>query len=94
VSGREKDIENLALPHQLAILRRQIDKPRMTGTDRAFLAALLHRLPRPRRREPRRLAQRPHFAAGTRSHAPLPDCQPLCLILAAPLLPVPFRRAQ
>jgi putative transposase len=39
VSGSEKDIEILALRHYLAILQRQIDKPGMTGTDRAFLAA-------------------------------------------------------
>jgi putative transposase len=44
-NGTEKDIEILALRHQLAILQRQIGKPRMTGADRAFLAALPHRLP-------------------------------------------------
>jgi hypothetical protein len=47
VNGTEKDIEILALRHQLSILQRQIDEPKMTGTDRAFLAALLHRFPRP-----------------------------------------------
>jgi len=46
VSGDEKDIEILALRHQLAILQRQIDTPRLTGSDRVFLAALLHRLAR------------------------------------------------
>jgi putative transposase len=51
VSGTEKDIEILALRHQLAILQRQIDKPRLTGTDRVFLAALLHRLPKVRLRQ-------------------------------------------
>jgi hypothetical protein len=39
VSGTKKDIEILALPHQLATLQRQIDTPRLTGTDRVFLAA-------------------------------------------------------
>jgi hypothetical protein len=51
VSGTEKDIEILALRHQLAILQRQIDTPRLTGTDRVFLAALLHRLPKVRQRQ-------------------------------------------
>jgi putative transposase len=51
MSDRDKDIEILALRHQLAILRRQIDKPRLAATDRAFLAALLHRLPRIRLRQ-------------------------------------------
>jgi hypothetical protein len=45
MSDTEKDIEILALRYQLAILQRQIDTPRLTGTDRVFLAALLHRLP-------------------------------------------------
>jgi transposase len=47
VSDVDKDIEILTLRHQLAVLQRQIDRPRVTPTDRAFLAALLHRLPRP-----------------------------------------------
>src|SRR4051794_16411364 len=47
VSDRAKDTEILALRHQLAVLQCQIDKPRLTPPDRAFLAALLHRLPRP-----------------------------------------------
>jgi len=43
----QEEVEILALRHQLAVLQRQIDKPRLAPTDRAFLAALLHRLPRP-----------------------------------------------
>lgn len=48
VSDRDKEVEILALPHQIAILERQLGKtrPRFCPGDRAFLAALLHRLPR------------------------------------------------
>jgi putative transposase len=46
MSDTDKSIEILTLRHQLAILQRQIDKPRLAAADRAFLAALLHRLPR------------------------------------------------
>jgi putative transposase len=51
MSDIDKNIEILTLRHQLAILQRQIDKPRLTQSDRAFLAALLHRLPRPQLRQ-------------------------------------------
>jgi putative transposase len=46
-SGQDKDVEILALRHQLAVLERQLHgaRPRFTPADRAFLAALLHRLP-------------------------------------------------
>src|SRR5664280_291716 len=50
MSDTDKDIEILTLRHQLAILQRQIDTPRLTGTG-AFLAALLHRLPKVRLRQ-------------------------------------------
>ncbi|MGX1668066.1 integrase core domain-containing protein [Streptomyces sp. NPDC055400] len=46
MGDRHKDAEILALRHQLAVLQRQIDKPKLTWPDRALLAALLHRLPR------------------------------------------------
>ena len=46
VSDTDKDIEILTLRHQLAVLQRQIERPRLTSTDRVFLAALLHHLPR------------------------------------------------
>jgi putative transposase len=42
-----KDTEILALRHQIAVLERQLgkEKVRFTPSDRAFLAALVHRLP-------------------------------------------------
>lgn len=51
MSAVDKDIEILTLRHQLAVLQRQIDRPCITPADRAFLAALLHRLPRPKLRQ-------------------------------------------
>ncbi|MCW2863775.1 MAG: hypothetical protein JWP48_5483 [Actinoallomurus sp.] len=51
MSDTDKDIEILTLRHQLTIMQRQIPKPRLTSADRAFLAALLHRLPRLRLRQ-------------------------------------------
>jgi putative transposase len=48
VSDRDKDVEILVLRHQLVVLERQLGKtrPRFCPGDRAFLAALLHRIPR------------------------------------------------
>ncbi|MET7401550.1 hypothetical protein ABZS66_49530 [Dactylosporangium sp. NPDC005572] len=47
MSERDKDVEILALRHQITMLERQLgnDRPRFDPSDRAFLAALLHRLP-------------------------------------------------
>ena len=48
MTERDKDVEILALRHQLTVLERQLgsEKVRFDASDRAFLAALLHRLPR------------------------------------------------
>jgi putative transposase len=51
LSNADKDIEILTLRHQLAVLQRRVDKPRLTLPDRAFLAALLHKIPRPTLRQ-------------------------------------------
>lgn len=47
MSNRDKDVEILALRHQIMVLQRQLGerKVRFEPSDRALLAALLHRLP-------------------------------------------------
>jgi putative transposase len=46
MSDRDKDVEILALRHQITVLERQLSgtRARFTAPDRAFLAALLRRL--------------------------------------------------
>jgi transposase InsO family protein len=48
MSARDKDIEILALRHQVSVLQRQLGQQRVrfTPADRALIAALLHPLPR------------------------------------------------
>jgi putative transposase len=49
LSDQDKDVEILVLRHQITVLQRQLGprKVRFAPADRAFLAALLHRLPLP-----------------------------------------------
>jgi hypothetical protein len=56
---RDKDIEILSLRHQLAVLQRQLagQQVRFEPVDRAWLAALLHPLPRPTLRHLRLLVR-------------------------------------
>jgi putative transposase len=46
MSDRDKNLEILALRHQLLVLQRQVGKPVFTATDRVILTGLLHHLPR------------------------------------------------
>jgi putative transposase len=77
MSDRNKDIEILALRHQLQVLQRQVGKPAFNDTDRAILAGLLHHLPMDKLRQPlllvrpetvlrwhRNLLNRRHAASG------------------------------
>jgi hypothetical protein len=58
-SDRDEDTEILALRHQLAVLQRQLGEQRIRfdPADRAWLAALLHQLPRPSLRRLRLLVR-------------------------------------
>ena len=48
-SGRSKDLEIIMLRHQLAVLRRQVNRPELTDADRSLLGAIAAALPRPSR---------------------------------------------
>lgn len=59
IGDRDRDIEILALRHQITVLERQLgpNKAMFAPEDRAFLAALLSPLPREALRRPRLLVQ-------------------------------------
>ncbi|MQS16009.1 helix-turn-helix domain-containing protein [Streptomyces kaniharaensis] len=76
MSDREKDVEILALRHQITVLERQLSgqRVRFDASDRAFLAALLHQLPAQALRRTRLLVQpdtvlRWHRDLAARRHA-------------------------
>jgi putative transposase len=77
MSDRDKDVEILTLRHQLGMLEQQLGttKVRFDGGDRAFLAALLHRLSRDVLRRVRLLVARTRCCAGSAREAPgrIPD---------------------
>jgi len=66
MTDREKDVEILALRHQLSVLQRQLGgrRPQLRPEDRAFLAALLVPLSRARLRRLRLLAARTRCCGG------------------------------
>lgn len=45
-SGRSKDLEIIVLRHQLAVLRRQAEKPQLSDDDRTLLGVIAAALPR------------------------------------------------
>ena len=65
-SGRSKDLEIVVLRHQLAVLRRQIDRPKLTEDDRSLLGVIAAAPPRADRQPARRCSDS-FFASRTRT---------------------------
>ena len=67
MSDRDKDTEVLALRHQITVLERRLGdaRARFSPGDRAFLAALLHRLPAQALRRLRLLVRAVRCCDGT-----------------------------
>ncbi|MFG1710455.1 hypothetical protein ACFLIM_45540 [Nonomuraea sp. M3C6] len=73
MGDRDKDVEILALRHQITVLERQLgaDTVRLAPEDRAFLAALLASLPR-------EVLRQAHRTGGRLTRAALAPWQPSC----------------
>lgn len=72
MSDREKDVEILALRHRIGVLERQLNgqQVRFHASDRAFLASLLHGLPREVLRGCGCWCGRTRYCAGTATSSP------------------------
>jgi hypothetical protein len=91
-TGQDKDAEILALRQQIAVLERPLNGKRVSFTsgDRAFLAALLHGLPKDALRRMRLLVRPTRSCAGTATWSPAgtpPNPDPIAEADPAPSAP-------